>query len=78
MDLIHRGSLIFGELIVAILHNPEKDPLFTLDERVGMLKEFTAHMENVRVDSFAGLLVDYARQVQARAILRGIRAISDY
>jgi pantetheine-phosphate adenylyltransferase len=78
LDLIHRGSLIFGELIVAILHNPEKDPLFTLNERVGMLKEFTAHMENVRIDSFAGLLVDYARQVQARAILRGIRAISDY
>ncbi|MGZ4787649.1 MAG: pantetheine-phosphate adenylyltransferase [Terriglobales bacterium] len=78
LDLIHRGSLIFDELIVAILHNPEKDPLFTLDERIGMLKEFTSHMENVRVDTFAGLLVDYAKQVKARALLRGIRAISDY
>jgi pantetheine-phosphate adenylyltransferase len=78
LDLIHRGSLIFDELIVAILHNPEKDPLFTLDERTGMLKEFTSHMENVRVDTFGGLLVDYARQVKARALLRGIRAISDY
>ena len=78
LDLIHRGSLIFDELIVAILHNPDKDPLFTLDERIGMLKEFTSHMENVRVDTFAGLLVDYARQVKARALLRGIRAISDY
>ena len=78
LDLIHRGSLIFDELIVAILHNPEKDPLFTLDERIGMLKEFTSHMENVRVDTFAGLLVDYARQMKAKALLRGIRAISDY
>jgi len=78
LDLIHRGSLIFDELIVAILHNPEKDPLFTLDERIGMLKEFTSHMENVRVDTFAGLLVDYALQMKAKALLRGIRAISDY
>jgi len=78
LDLIHRGSLIFGELIVAILHNPEKDPLFTLEERIGMLKEFTSHMENVRIDTFGGLLVDYAREVKAKALLRGIRAISDY
>ena len=78
LDLIHRGSLIFDELIVSILHNPEKDPLFTLEERIGMLKEFTSHMENVRVDTFGGLLVDYARQVGAKALLRGIRAISDY
>jgi pantetheine-phosphate adenylyltransferase len=78
LDLIHRGSLIFDELIVAILHNPEKDPLFTLEERIGMLKEFTSHMQNVRVDTFGGLLVDYAQQVGAKALLRGIRAISDY
>lgn len=78
LDLIHRGSLIFDELVVAILHNPEKNPLFTLEERIEMLKEFTSHMENVRVDTFAGLLVDYAKQVKAKALLRGIRAISDY
>lgn len=78
LDLIHRGSLIFDELIVAILHNPEKDPLFTLDERIGMLKEFTSHIENVRIDTFGGLLVDYAKDVKAKALLRGIRAISDY
>jgi len=78
LDLIHRGSLIFDELIVAILHNPEKDPLFTLDERIGMLKEFTSHVDNVRIDTFGGLLVDYAKQVKAKALLRGIRAISDY
>jgi pantetheine-phosphate adenylyltransferase len=78
LDLIHRGSQIFDELIVAVLHNPDKDPLFTLEERIGMLKEFTAQHENVRVDSFGGLLVDYAQQVKAKALLRGIRAISDY
>jgi pantetheine-phosphate adenylyltransferase len=78
LDLIHRGSQIFDQLIVAILHNPEKDPLFTLEERISMLREFTAEHENVRIDTFGGLLVDYARQVNAKAILRGIRAISDY
>lgn len=78
LDLIQRGSQIFDQLIVAILHNPEKDPLFTLDERIGMLREFTAQHDNVKIDTFGGLLVDYARHVQAKAILRGIRAISDY
>ncbi|HWR17036.1 MAG TPA: pantetheine-phosphate adenylyltransferase [Terriglobales bacterium] len=78
LDLIQRGSQIFDQLIVAILHNPEKDPLFTLDERLEMLREFTAQYGNVRIDTFNGLLVDYARQVKAKAILRGIRAISDY
>lgn len=78
LDLIERGSLIFDQLIVAVLHNVEKDPLFSMDERIAMLKEFTSHIENVRIDTFGGLLVDYAKQVNARAILRGIRAISDY
>ena len=79
LDLIQRGSHIFDELIVAILRNPEKEPpLFSLAERRAMLEELTAELENVRVDTFAGLLVDYAMQVGARAVLRGIRAISDY
>lgn len=78
LDLIERGSLIFDQLIVAVLHNADKDPLFSMDERIAMLKEFTSHIDNVRIDTFGGLLVDYARQVNARAILRGIRAISDY
>jgi pantetheine-phosphate adenylyltransferase len=78
LDLIHRGTHIFDQLIVAVLHNVEKSPLFTLDERVSMLREFTAEFGNVRVDTFDGLLVDYARQVHAKALLRGIRAISDY
>ena len=78
LDLIQRGSNIFDELIVGILRNSEKDPLFSMDERVDMLKSLTAHISNVRVDTFEGLLVDYARKVNAQALLRGIRAISDY
>jgi pantetheine-phosphate adenylyltransferase len=79
LDLIQRGSKIFDELIVAILHNPEKDPpLFSLAERRAMLESLTQPFDNVRVDTFAGLLVDYAMRVGARALLRGIRAISDY
>jgi len=78
LDLIERGSKIFGELIVAVLHNRDKDPLFSVDERVEMLREATHHMPNVSVDRFDGLLVDYAVRKQARVILRGVRAISDY
>lgn len=78
LDLIARGSQIFERLIVAILRNPEKDPLFSLEERRGMLEELTAGFENVEIGTFDGLTVDYARRVGAKAILRGIRAISDY
>lgn len=78
LDLIERGSKIFDELVVAILRNPEKEPLFSLQERREMLEEMTARFSNVRVDTFAGLLVDYANQQKASAVLRGIRAISDY
>ncbi len=78
LDLIERGSKIFDELIVAILRNTEKDPLFTLSERREMLEEMVKGYSNVQVDTFEGLLVDYAIQKQAKAVLRGIRAISDY
>jgi len=78
LDLIERGSKIFDELIVAILRNSEKDPLFTLEERRQMLEEMVKRYENVRVETFEGLLVDYAMQKKAKAVLRGIRAISDY
>jgi pantetheine-phosphate adenylyltransferase len=79
LDLIQRGSKIFDELIVAILLNPEKDPaVFSLAERRAMLESLTKPFGNVRVDTFGGLLVDYAMRVGARAVLRGIRAISDY
>jgi pantetheine-phosphate adenylyltransferase len=78
LDLIERGSKIFDELVVAILRNPEKNPLFSLADRRKMLEAMTAGFDNVSVDTFDGLTVDYALKVEARAILRGIRAISDY
>jgi pantetheine-phosphate adenylyltransferase len=78
LDLIERGTKIFDRLVVAVLRNSEKDPLFTTTERVEMLREVTKQWDNVEVDVFDGLLVQYARQRKAQVILRGIRAISDY
>jgi pantetheine-phosphate adenylyltransferase len=78
LDLIERGSQIFDELVVAILRNPDKSPLFSVGERRRMLEQLTAHLKNVRVDTFDGLTVDYAAKVKASAVLRGIRALSDY
>jgi pantetheine-phosphate adenylyltransferase len=78
LDLIERGSKIFGDLVVAILRNPEKDPLFSLEERIAMLKATTSRFANVQVDIFEGLLVDYVARQGAQVVLRGIRAISDY
>jgi pantetheine-phosphate adenylyltransferase len=80
LDLIERGSTIFDRLIVAILHNPEKHALFTVKERREMLESLIRQKRwrNVEVDSFDGLLVDYAVKKKAQAVLRGIRAISDY
>jgi pantetheine-phosphate adenylyltransferase len=78
LDLIERGSKIFDELVVAILRNPDKDPLFTVSERVAMLEALTGQYSNVRVDTFDGLTVDYADRVGASSVLRGIRALSDY
>jgi pantetheine-phosphate adenylyltransferase len=73
LDLIERGSKIFDELVVAILRNPDKDPLFNVSERAAMLEALTGHYSNVRVDT-----VDYAVRVGASSVLRGIRALSDY
>lgn len=78
LDLIARGVRLADRLIVAILRNESKQPLFSVDDRMDMLKEVLAGYPNVEVDSFNGLLVDYAAQRGANIILRGIRAISDY
>jgi pantetheine-phosphate adenylyltransferase len=78
LDLIERGSKIFDRLIVAILRNTEKTPLFSLSERREMMLAMTGPWKNVTVDTFEGLMVDYAMKVKATAVLRGIRAISDY
>lgn len=78
LDLVARGSRIFDHLVVAILLNSSKDPLFAVAERVEMLTQATASFGNVSIATFEGLLVDFAREQQAQAVLRGIRAISDY
>jgi pantetheine-phosphate adenylyltransferase len=78
LDLIERGGKIFDRLVVAVLQNLEKEPLFSVAERVEMLREATRRFPNVEVDVFDGLLVQYAKQRGAGVILRGIRAISDY
>ena len=78
VDLIQRGAKLFEHLTVGILNNPVKNPLFTVEERVEMLSEATKALDNVSVATFDGLMVDFARQLDARVVLRGIRAISDY
>lgn len=78
LDLIARGAKIFDHLVVAILKNSEKDPLFSVPERVEMITEAVQSFGNVSVATFAGLLVDFVREQRAQAVLRGIRAISDY
>ncbi len=78
LDLISRGAAIFDRLIVGISQNLEKDPLFAVKERVEMLEAVTFEWKNVEVEVFDGLLMDYARAKNARVILRGIRAVSDY
>ncbi|HUJ41885.1 MAG TPA: pantetheine-phosphate adenylyltransferase [Candidatus Acidoferrales bacterium] len=78
LDLIARGARIFERLVVAVLQNLDKSPLFSAPERAEMLRQVTREWPNVEVDLFDGLLVDYVRRRNAQVILRGIRAISDY
>jgi len=78
LDIFTRSSQMFDELIVAVFHNPNKRPLFNMEERVEMLREATKHLPNVRVDSFEGLLNEYVRKQNAQFIVRGLRALSDF
>jgi pantetheine-phosphate adenylyltransferase len=78
VDIIQRGSRLFSRIIVAVLVNLEKAPLFTVPERVSIAREVFRDWPNVEVDTFDGLLVDYARRRQATVIVRGLRAISDF
>jgi pantetheine-phosphate adenylyltransferase len=78
LDVIERGARLCDRLVVAVLRNESKAPLFSVEERAEMLREVTAHCANVEIDCFNGLLADYAKQKNARVIVRGIRAISDY
>jgi len=78
LDILKRGLKLFDKIIVAILHNPGKESLFTMQERVAMLKESLKGLKNTEIDTFDGLLVDYAAKRKAHAILRGMRAVSDF
>jgi pantetheine-phosphate adenylyltransferase len=78
IDIIKRASQVFDEVIVAVFRNPNKKPLFTMEERVSFLNDATRNLENVVIDSFTGLTIDYVRSKEAIAIIRGLRAISDF
>lgn len=78
LDIIQRGLAIFGQLTVAVAHNPHKSPLFSLKERREMLEAVLDQDPRIRVDDFDGLLIDYAQRKGARVILRGLRALSDF
>ncbi|MCP3958243.1 MAG: pantetheine-phosphate adenylyltransferase [bacterium] len=78
VDIIERCCPIFDEVVVAVLHNTSKEPLFSIEERVEMLRDVLADNPGCRVESFSGLLVDYMRQLGARTIVRGLRAVSDF
>ncbi|EIJ81616.1 phosphopantetheine adenylyltransferase [Bacillus methanolicus PB1] len=78
MDIITRGAKVFDELYVVVLNNASKTPLFTIEERIHLIKEVTKDIANVKVDFYQGLLVDYAKSVNANAIIRGLRAVSDF
>ena len=77
-DIIERSSKIFDKLIVGVLNNSAKSPLFSVEERVNMLNDVTSHFPNVEVQSFAGLLIDFVRSNDANVIVRGLRAITDF
>ena len=78
LDVLARAARLFDEVTVAVAHNDSKQALFSTQERVTLLRESTGHLPNVRVTSFEGLLVEFARKVGARAVIRGLRAISDF
>lgn len=78
LDVICRSADLVDELIVGVLQNNSKNPLFSLEERVNILKEVTKDIKNVRIESFAGLSIDFARQCEAQFLVRGLRAITDF
>ncbi|QDP40073.1 pantetheine-phosphate adenylyltransferase [Radiobacillus deserti] len=78
LDIIQRGAKIFDHVIVAVFNNQAKSPLFTVEERSDLLKQVTTDLDNVTVDTCDGLLMDYAKEKNAQAILRGLRAVSDF
>lgn len=78
LDIIERASRVVDHLIVGVLNNSAKSPMFTIEERVELLKKVTAHLPNVEVQSFGGLLVDFAHETGAKVLVRGLRAVTDF
>jgi pantetheine-phosphate adenylyltransferase len=78
LDVIERARKLFDEVIVAVAHNDEKQPLFSLEERLALLGETAGKMDNVQIAEFSGLLVEFARAEKAGAVIRGLRAVSDF
>ena len=78
IDVIERALKIFDNVIVTVGDNPEKKPLFTIQERIDMLKESTKHLKNIEIDSFSGLLLNYVKSKNSKIIIRGLRAVSDF
>jgi len=78
LDIVERSAEMFDNIVIAIFINPNKKPLFSVEERLELIREVTRHLPNVQVDSFQGLLSDYARQRSAKVIIRGLRAVSDF
>lgn len=77
-DIIDRASRVFENVVVCVLENPRKEALFSIDERVEMLRMITAQYENVEVDAFRGLLIDYAKQKKSNIVVKGLRVMSDF
>lgn len=78
IDIIKRSANLFDEIIVGVLNNTSKSPLFSVEERVNMLKEATRDIPNIRIASFSGLLVDFVKETEATVVVRGLRAITDF
>lgn len=78
LDIIKRGAKVFGEVNVVIMNNSAKNSLFSVEERIALIKEVTASIPNVKVETSAGLMIDYAKSVGATAVIRGLRAVSDF
>ncbi|MBP3952145.1 pantetheine-phosphate adenylyltransferase [Bacillus suaedae] len=78
IDIITRAASVFDQVIVAVLHNRNKKPLFSVEERIELLKQVTSHLPEVKIDSFNGLLIEYMKENNAKTIIRGLRAVSDF
>ncbi|WP_227935706.1 pantetheine-phosphate adenylyltransferase [Alkalihalobacillus deserti] len=78
LDIITRGATVFDKVIVAVLYNRNKQPMFSVEERVSLLEEATKDLVNVEIDSFNGLLINYMKEKKAKTIIRGLRAVSDF